>query len=99
MKAANILAIALLNGAFVALPATSASAQEITVEGEKAERKSCRRESVVGSNFQKRICLTREQWKARDRAQDEYKSKLQQGGDSQATQMELQIQQTGGGGD
>lgn len=99
MKAANILAIALLNGAFVALPATSAIAQEtITVEGNKKERKSCRRESVVGSNFQKRICLTQEQWKARDRAQDDYKSRVSQGQESGATQMDLQIQETGGGG-
>lgn len=101
MKTANILAIALLNGAFVALPASSASAQEaaeITVEGSKAERKSCRREGVVGSNFQKRICLTQEQWKARDRAEEDYKSRVMHGQDSQATQMKLQIEPSGGGG-
>ena len=60
-------------GADPAAPDTQASASEGTAKPEKV---ICKRDNTVGTRLSRATCLTKSQWKARERRVDEQKKNI-----------------------
>jgi hypothetical protein len=77
-----LVGIALASSAAITAPAnaqnaaaggTSPTTVQVTAEPEK---RICKREQSVGTRLSRAICLTRSEWKARDRENDEQRSRI-----------------------
>jgi hypothetical protein len=79
--------------------ASPAAAQEAPgAQPAKPDKVICRREETVGTLFQKTVCLTRSQWKARDQAARDNRDRLTDELNRRPTQIPLPGTPTGGGG-
>ena len=106
MRTAIIIGAALLGGTAISSPAFAAEARpaaagaqspDIEVRAEP-EKRICRREQAVGTRLAPRTCLTRSQWKARERENEEHKRRILDRANGAPTEHLLPGEPTGGGG-
>ncbi|HEY1142598.1 MAG TPA: hypothetical protein VGE68_01050 [Sphingomicrobium sp.] len=83
MKSSLYLCAALLCAAGVASPASAGETETApvpqdvaTAQAPKVERLICKRQQTVGTRLSQSICLTRSQWKIRDREHEYNKQDL-----------------------
>ena len=68
--------VALGSPAFAGDGSATSAPQAAAPEQPKPEKLICKRDSTVGTRLSQSICLTRAQWRARDRALEENKNNL-----------------------
>lgn len=74
MKASVYTCAAALS--LIATPALAGDNAAPAAEQPKPEKLICKRDSTVGTRLSQSICLTRSQWRARDRALEQNKNNL-----------------------